>query len=291
MPDEPRPGDAGRHGASSSVPGQDSYDRPTRRRRRSMEDSGGVSVSDLVAKHGSSRSDLKPVPPPAQSPSDPPSGGHRHAQQQPTPPAREGGRRRAPEPPRSAAPAPPRAVPPQYRMQSQGTGRTRSDNDIVSGRGGRRSAEGFSPADTSQTDLPAPADPRHSRRMPKPTPPPAPRNGASRRSAQPGGAAQSSSPRVAGRPPAQQPPVQQQTPTGRAEAPRRGQPRADRLPAQPQQPSGRHPVVNQAPAPSQWDTQPSAPRVEPRSERLRPAGPAPLPPAGPPRTGRQNTGR
>ncbi|HVV22627.1 MAG TPA: LCP family protein [Pseudonocardiaceae bacterium] len=127
--------------------------------------------------------------------------------------------------------------------------------------------------------------------MPKPTPPPAPRNGASRRSAQPGGAAQSSSPRVAGRPPAQQPPVQQQTPTGRAEAPRRGQPRADRLPAQPQQPSGRHPVVNQAPAPSQWDTQPSAPRVEPRSERLRPAGPAPLPPAGPPRTGRQNTGR
>ncbi|HYS36203.1 MAG TPA: hypothetical protein VEO01_11285, partial [Pseudonocardiaceae bacterium] len=83
MPDEPRRGDVGRHGTSSSAPGQDSpgqdsYGRPNRRRRRSMEDSGGVSVSDLVARHGSSRSDLKPVaPPPHVVTNEQPSGSHR----------------------------------------------------------------------------------------------------------------------------------------------------------------------------------------------------------------------
>lgn len=184
-------------------------------------------------------------------------------------------------------------------MQSQGNGRTRSDNDIVAGRQGRRSADAYSPVNPvddpqAATDVPAPSDPRHSRRMPKPAP--APRGGSSRRVAgqqgqqgqqqngapQPNnnGSASQSSPRVAGlgRPAAGQPPQRQQSPTGRTEAPRRGQPRADRLPP-PAQQSGRQPI------PSQWDTQPSAPRVDgPRSERLRPA-------AGPARNGVNGTGR
>src|SRR5690348_14862087 len=102
-----------------------------------MEDSGGVSVSDLVARHGGSRSDLKPVPPPSHGGVDQPSGSHRLSQ--PTPPAATGGRRRAPdEPPsqpRIAAPQPPRAAR-AYGMQPQGTGRTRSDNDMAASQSG-----------------------------------------------------------------------------------------------------------------------------------------------------------
>ena len=59
MPDEPRDG---RHESPPPV-GENPYDRPTGRRRRSMEDSGGLSVSDLVALHGNSRTDLTPVIP------------------------------------------------------------------------------------------------------------------------------------------------------------------------------------------------------------------------------------
>jgi LCP family protein required for cell wall assembly len=191
-------------------------------------------------------------------------------------------------------------------MQSQGTERTRSGNDIVAGRSGRRSAESFPPADTP-TDVPAPADPRHSRRMPKPASP-GQRGGSSRRVAgqqtsqqnQPNqqaanGSTAPSTPRVAGlgRTPAPQPPSRQ-SPTGRAEAPRRGQPRADRLPPPPAQSGAQQSGAQQSgrqPAPSQWDTQPSTPRVEaPRSERLRPAPSGPLPVPGS-TTGPQRNGR
>jgi LCP family protein required for cell wall assembly len=52
-------------------------DEAPRRRRRSMEASGGVSVSDLVERHTGSRTNLQPVPPPphrpAEIPVDPPS--------------------------------------------------------------------------------------------------------------------------------------------------------------------------------------------------------------------------
>ncbi|MGH3862440.1 LCP family protein [Actinokineospora sp.] len=50
-------------------------DEAPRRRRRSMEASGGVSVSDLVERHTGSRTNLQPVPPPhrpAEKPADPP---------------------------------------------------------------------------------------------------------------------------------------------------------------------------------------------------------------------------
>ncbi|WP_436492746.1 LCP family glycopolymer transferase [Actinokineospora sp. HUAS TT18] len=74
-----------------------------RRRRRSMEGSGGVSVSDLVERHNGSRPNLQPVPPaqvrPAEIPSDPP----RHSGEFPAPdadvtPSRSGRRRAAEEP-------------------------------------------------------------------------------------------------------------------------------------------------------------------------------------------------
>ncbi len=95
-----------------------------------MEDSGGLSVSDLVAKHGSSRSDLKPVAPPPHV--DQPSGSHRLTAS-PPPAGATGSHRRArpdePSQPRIA----PRSASPSYGMQPQGTGRTRSGNDTAPG--------------------------------------------------------------------------------------------------------------------------------------------------------------
>jgi LCP family protein required for cell wall assembly len=111
-----------------------------------MEDSGGLSVSDLVAKHGSSRSDLKPVAPPPHV-AEQPSGSHRLTA--PTPPATSTGshRRALPDEPPSQPRIAPRSVSPSYGMQSQGTGRTRSGNDT---------APGQSTADAGSSKMPRP---------------------------------------------------------------------------------------------------------------------------------------
>ncbi|GAA3021401.1 LCP family protein [Actinokineospora globicatena] len=110
-----------------------------RRRRRSMEGAGGVSVSDLVERHSGSRSNLMPIPE-ADEPDEVPrhqQGGRRAA---PEPPARHsaaqsaaddapdvhrntissGGRRSAPEvpapEPEPYRPEPPRAEPPRVEQ-------------------------------------------------------------------------------------------------------------------------------------------------------------------------------
>lgn len=59
-------GDLGDHSALESEP--PSSDRPTRRRRRSMEETGGISVSDLVAQHGKPKTLLEPFGPGSASP-------------------------------------------------------------------------------------------------------------------------------------------------------------------------------------------------------------------------------
>src|SRR5205823_6540971 len=82
---------------------------------------------------------VAPPPPPVAPPRSADSAGsHRRATPSPPP---ESPRRSAATSgttsgqPRAARSAqPPRALPPQYRMQSQGTGRTRTDNEIAPGR-------------------------------------------------------------------------------------------------------------------------------------------------------------
>ena len=164
MPDEPRHGDASRH----ATPSPDGYERSGGRRRRSMEESGGLSVSDLVARHGASNPNLTPVAPPPNVPAPPAPPAERF--RTPEPGAQPTGRRarrlaeeqrRASrsqaiprggvsrnnlppaEPPteqdgglkRPSRPAqPPRALPPQYRTRPQDTGRTRERNDIAAPR-------------------------------------------------------------------------------------------------------------------------------------------------------------
>ena len=246
-----------------------------------MEDSGGVSVSDLVAKHGGSRSDLKPVnPPPHAAALEQPSGSHRLTQ--PQPPATGGGHRRAlpdepPSQPRMPAPQPTRAAAPAYGMQPQGTGRTRSGNDIAAGQA----------AGHAQNDA------RHSQRMPRPVPGAAraaaptqrpatePRVGTPRQTnGMPGGArraaqqaqqaqaqpAQQSQPALSQ--PSMSQPLRTQPPQARPAQPSQQLPTA---PAQPGQTSG-----NRAPVgPSAWEGQPA------RTERPRATPASPLPAPGP----------
>ncbi|GAA3430726.1 LCP family protein [Kutzneria kofuensis] len=124
MPDDPRFGGTGPDGAADSyeAPDQEPTGRRSRR-RRSMEASGGLSVSDLVQRHTGSRPNLpRPTPPDAEPP----------------PPAQPPRRRAAqPEPPQ-AAPQPP--VPPTSRASrsNPGTGQRLSpvvpQNDQPTGR-------------------------------------------------------------------------------------------------------------------------------------------------------------
>ena len=124
--DEPRPGDAGWRGS----PTPEGHQRPTSRRRRSMEDSGGLSVSDLVAQH--SRADISPVQPgppslplpPVSAPSGPRGGtGRRHEMPpQPAQPPRTGGAAAAPRSHRAAGAAQPSRVPPPQHNRVAGQG-------------------------------------------------------------------------------------------------------------------------------------------------------------------------
>jgi len=92
VPDDPRFGGTGPDGAA------DPDEEPTGRRgrrRRSMEASGGLSVSDLVQRHTGSRPNLPRPTPPAAEPPPPsqPGGRRRAAQAEPTvPPTSRAGR-------------------------------------------------------------------------------------------------------------------------------------------------------------------------------------------------------
>jgi LCP family protein required for cell wall assembly len=167
-----------------------------------MEDSGGLSVSDLVAKHGSSRSDLKPVAPPPHV--DQPSGSHRLTAPTPPPATNTGSHRRAlPDEPPSQPRIAPRSVSPSYGMQPQGTGRTRSGNDTAPG-------QPFADAGSQKMPRPVAGGQRAA----------TPRANSSARAAAPRrGAGQPSGPqRIPQQPVAQQPPAAQQ-PAARQQAP------------------------------------------------------------------------
>ncbi|WP_158510903.1 LCP family protein [Kutzneria albida] len=130
MPDNHRRGGSGPEGPAEA-PDYDRErqggDRPTGRRRRSMEASGGLSVSDLVQRHTGSRPNLpRPVPPAPQPPvAQPP------VSQAPPEAAPQ---RRAPQPPpaapqqpvaspRAQRPAPPTGQRPLPPVNPQPTGR------------------------------------------------------------------------------------------------------------------------------------------------------------------------
>ena len=161
MPDDPRFGGTGSDGAA------DSYDTPDQeptgrrsRRRRSMESSGGLSVSDLVQRHTGSRPNLPrptppdPEPPAAQTPARPPRRRAAPPEQppaQPPVPPTSGGHRSDPGTGQRLSPVSPPADQPTGR-------RALREDPIAAARQGRQAAlDGVRPGEsTGRRALPDP---------------------------------------------------------------------------------------------------------------------------------------
>ncbi|MFC0439709.1 LCP family protein [Kutzneria buriramensis] len=106
MPDDPRFGGTGPDGAADSYEAPDQEPTGRRgRRRRSMEASGGLSVSDLVQRHTGSRPNLPRPTPPAIEP--PPSAPPRRRAAQPDTPSSQPPRATRSDPGTGQRPAPP----------------------------------------------------------------------------------------------------------------------------------------------------------------------------------------
>ncbi|MFQ6265068.1 LCP family protein [Kutzneria viridogrisea] len=281
MPDNHRRGGSGPEGPAEA-PDYDRErqggDRPTGRRRRSMEASGGLSVSDLVQRHTGSRPNLpRPVPPAPQPPvAQPP------VSQAPPEAAPQ---RRAPQPP-PAAPQQPVASP-RAQRPAPPTGQRPLPpvNPQPTGRRARREAAA---APNARPPMPPPGEATGSRPVPngRPQPPgestgrrampPRPGEASIRRPAPRPGEATGSRPVPNGRPPVPPPgeatgsrPMlggSPQVPPGestgrRAMPPRPGEASIRRPAPRPGEATGSRPVPNGRP--------PVPPRPVPDSVRMR----------------------